>query len=53
MSWTFDQWTSESWPKLVSSQIEGEVHAHEDEFDEAADVGAEARLGQAVEAEVN
>ena len=44
---------SESWLEMLSSQIEGEVHIHEDEFDEAADVGAEAGLGQAVEAEVN
>ena len=36
----------------MSYQIECEVHVHEDELDEAADVGAEAGIGQAVEAEV-
>ena len=44
--------TSEPWPK-PPSQVEGEVHVHENEFDEATDVGAEAGLGQGVEAELN
>ena len=36
-----------------TSQVEGGVHAHEHELDEAADVRAEAGLGEAVEAEVH
>ena len=37
---------------ITSYQIEGEVHVHQDELDEATDVWAEAGIRQAVEAEV-